>query len=287
MSLGLRDEMLNLKGKLENLEGELTNQMMELEVKAEEWHKKDEQVTELVKKNKDLIITLDVGGKKFQTKLETLLSYKDTLFYKIFLDGKLDLRSEIFIDRSYFFFHHILSYLRNKKLIDTSLSNQELEELFEDACFYEIQELIDNLQELKKEVKYISYEFSGVYNYSGRIAGSNKIEDLNNFDDRTLKNGICAVSPGWIIIELSREVEFQEIEIGGWNGDTSLWGASNGASAAILSSNDKNFWNTIGTIPTNFGASIITVKLTKTKAKYIKFNSNSYLGLGYFKIHKM
>jgi hypothetical protein len=40
MSFGLKDELLNLKGKLENLEGELTNQMMELEVRAEEWHKK-------------------------------------------------------------------------------------------------------------------------------------------------------------------------------------------------------------------------------------------------------
>jgi hypothetical protein len=287
MSLGLRDEMLNLKGKLENLEGELTNQMMELELKAEEWHKKDEQVSELVKKNKDLIITLDVGGKKFQTKLETLMSYKDTLFYKLFLDGKLDIRSEIFIDRSYFCFHHILSYLRNKKLIDSNLSNQAVEELLEEACFYEIQELIDNLEELKREVKYIGFEFSGAYGYNGRTAGTNKIEDLNDFEDRTLKKGICATSPGWIIIELSRETEFQEIEVGGWNGDTSLWGPTNGASSTILTSNDKRTWITVGSLPTNYGANIITLKLSKTRAKYIKFNSSSYLGLGYFKILKM
>ena len=121
MSFGLRDELLNLKTKLENLESELTNQMMDLEVKAEEWHKRDEEVGELAKKHKDVIITLDIGGKNFQTKLETLLSLKDTLFYKIFLANRLDLKQEIFIDRNYDNFHFILSYLRKKKLLTNSL----------------------------------------------------------------------------------------------------------------------------------------------------------------------
>ena len=286
MSLGLRDEMLNLKGKLENLEGELTNQMMELEVKAEDWHKTDEQVVELIKKNKDLIITLDIGGKKFQTKLDTLLSMKDTLFYKLLLGGKLDLKSEIFIDRSYFYFHYILSYLRNKKLIETSLTTQQIDCLLDEANFYELQELIDILAEMKREVKYVSFEFNGAYNSSGRTAGTNNIEDLNNFEDRSLRKGICAISPGWIIIQLNREVEFEEIEVGGWNGDTTLWGVANGACASILTSTDKINWNNVGILPSGFGSAITTVRCTKTKAKYVKFNHNSYLGLGYFKIKK-
>ncbi len=80
MSTGIRDELLVLKGKLELLEKELTDQMMELEVKAEKWAKVDEGA-ELLIKTKNSVLFLDVGGKKFQTKLDTLLSIRDTLFY--------------------------------------------------------------------------------------------------------------------------------------------------------------------------------------------------------------
>ena len=66
--------------------------MMELKVKAEVWDKRDQEAESIAKRNKVMIITLDVGGKKFQTKFEILLSMNDTLFYKIFLTKKLDLR---------------------------------------------------------------------------------------------------------------------------------------------------------------------------------------------------
>jgi hypothetical protein len=287
MSFGLRDELLNLKTKLENLESELTNQMMDLEVKAEEWHKRDEEVSELAKKNKDVIITLDIGGKKFQTKLETLLSLKDTLFYKIFLSNRLDLKQEIFIDRNYDNFHYILSYLRNKKLITTSLTNPQIQDLLEEAKFYEIGELVEILEEMLKEVKYVNFEFNGEYVSSGRKAGTNNIEDLNDFEDRTMRKGICATHPGWIIIELNREIEFDCIEVGGWNGDTGIWGNTNGSGAQIMTSTDKTSWNQVGTLPNNFGALILPVNVTRTKAKYVKFQHNSYLGIGYFKIKKL
>jgi hypothetical protein len=287
MSLGLRDELLNLKTKLENLEGELTNQMMELEVKAEEWHKRDEEVSELIKKNKDVIITLDIGGKKFQTKFETLLAMKDTLFYKIFLSNKLDLKKEIFIDRSYSNFHLILSYMRNKKLISTSLNNTEIDDLMDEANFYEIGELVEILEEMRREIKFTRFEFSGAYLVSGHPVGTNNIEDINNFEDRTMSKGICALSPGWISFELNREVEFDSFEVSGYNGNTTAWGATNGSSSSILTSTDKNSWATVGTIPSGFGANIITVNVTKTKAKYVKFNHSSYLGIGYFKIKKI
>jgi hypothetical protein len=286
MSLGLRDELLGLKTKLEDLEAELTNQMLELEVKAEEWHKRDEEVEETIKKNKNQVITLNVGGKKFQTKLETLLSMKDTLFSKIFLSGRLDLNKEIFIDRSYFLFHYILSYLRNKKLISTALNNQQIDELMEEASFYEIQELIDILEEMKREIKYVKFESSGTY-VSGTItAGTNNIEDLNNFEDRSMMKGICCSYGGWIILELIREAEFEEFEVGGWGGNPNIWGPSNGASATVLTSIDKATWITVGSLPSNYGAMIQNVKVTRSKAKWIKFQCSSYLGIGYFKIKR-
>lgn len=200
MSFGLRDEMMNLKNKLESLEEELTNQMLELEVKAEEWHKRDEEMDELSKKNRDKVVTLNVGGKTFQTRLETLLSMKDTLFSKIFSSGKLDITKTIFIDRSYYNFQSIISYLRNKKLTTVPTKNKEIEELLEEAQFYEIQELVELLEEMLREIKFVGFEFAAPYS----TAGTNKIEDINNFEDRTLMKGICSTS--WIIFELNREV---------------------------------------------------------------------------------
>lgn len=287
MSSLLRDELLNLKSKLESLEGELTNQMMELEVKAENWHKLDEEADELVKKRKNVVVTLNVGGKLFQTKLDTLMSFKDTLFYKLVLSKKLELNKEIFIDRNYTYFHYILSYLRNKKLMNPSLSSTELNELIEEAEFYEIDELVLILNEMIREIKYVKFEYSGPYVSGTTTAGTNNIDDLNNFEDRTLKKGICAVHPGWIILELNREVEIEECEIGGWNGNTGIWAASNGSGSQIQTSTDKNNWTTVGNIPTNYASVITTVKLTKTKGKYVKFLGTSYLGIGYFKIKKI
>jgi hypothetical protein len=287
MALGLRDELLNLKNKLEQIEEDLTNKMMEYEIKAEEWHKRDEEVDKIIAANKDLIISLDIGGKKFQTRLDTLLSFKDTLFYKLIISKRLDITREIFIDRSYFYFHYIVSYLRNKKLIDNSLSTQQVNELMEEAQFYEIQELIDNLEEMKREVKYLKYESSGLYNSGGVVAGTNNIEDLNDFEDKSMRKGICANYPGWITIELNREVEFDEIEVAGWNGNTNVWSPSNGAGASIQTSTDKVTWLTVGTIPGNYASAITPVKVTKSKAKYVKFNHNSYMGIGYFRIKKL
>lgn len=288
MSLGLKDELLGLKTKLEDLEAELTNQMLDLELKSEEWHKRDEEAENLAKSNRNKIITLNVGGKIFQTKLETLLSVKDTLFYKLFLSQRLDINKEIFIDRPYTNFKYIIFYLRNKKLPNESISNLLLEEILEEANYYEIKELIDNIEELKREIKYVSFEINAPY-MSGTIqAGTNKIEDLNDFEDKSMRKGICAAYPGWIIIELSREAEFEEIEIAGWNGNNNIWASSNGSGAQIMISNDKINWHSVGVIPSNFGSGIQTVRLSrKATAKWLKFQHNSYLGIGYLKIKKL
>jgi len=134
-------------------------------------------------------------------------------------------------------------------------------------------------------VKYVSYEFSGPYSASPYgIAGSNLIEHLNEFTDRSLQRGICATSAGWINIELQDKIPISEIEVGGWNGNSSLWSVTNGSGATISTSNDKSSWLQVGTLPTNFGATIQKITLTKTEAKYIRFQHNSYLGLGFFRI---
>lgn len=134
---------------------------------------------------------------------------------------------------------------------------------------------------LIKGVLFVSFEINGEYTSGSQKAGTQKVNDLK---DKSLSTGIRATSSGWIIVELNNVKEFDEIEIAGWNGNTSLWSPSNGSGASIMTSIDKNNWKTVGTIPSGYSSTIITVKLTKSIGKYIKFSHNSYLGLGYLNI---
>ena len=79
------------------------------------------------------------------------------------------------------------------------------------------------------------------------------------------------------------EHEIEEINVGGYNGNTGSWSPTNGSGATVHTSNDKILWTQVGVI-TSLGAFISNVKLKKTNGKYLKFNHTSYLGLGYLEI---
>jgi hypothetical protein len=103
----------------------------------------------------------------------------------------------------------------------------------------------------------------------------------------TCNKGICAIRPGWIIIELNDQWEFDEIDIGGYGGYRFYWDASNGKGCSILTSRDKNVWTTAGRIPNNYTNTIQNVKLTRSTGRYIKFQGDSYLCIGYLIIKKL
>jgi hypothetical protein len=282
MSSLLKDDLLNLKSKLESIEEQLEGQLKDLEVREDKWNKMDDQVTDIIK-NKNDVIRFNIGGKKFATKTETLLSVKDTIFYQLILSKKIDLKQEIFFDRSPKMFPFILDFLRYHKIDFKRFNKEEIEELQIEADYYEIGKIADELADRRKEIEFVSFVSNGNYSSSGEIAGTNNVEDLK---DRTCNKGICAASPGWIIIELNNEWEFDEIEIGGYGGNSSLWGPTNGSGASILTSKDRNVWTTVGEIPSNYTNTIQNVKLTRSTGRYIKFQGNSYLGIGYLEIKK-
>jgi hypothetical protein len=143
------------------------------------------------------------------------------------------------------------------------------------------------IQRMKKylidEIEFVSFEFNDKFIYKNQIAGTNDVKDLT---DRTCTKGICAKFPGWILIELNKEWDFEEIEIGGFGGNANLWGATNGANATISTSKDKMDWISVGLVPPSYNNQIQRVKVTLSTAKYIKFSSNTYLGIGYLNIIK-
>lgn len=278
----IKKDLEGLKGKLENIEENLDGQISDLKIREEKWKKLDEEVANL-KKNSNNIVKFNVSGEHFATRKETLLKVKDTLFYKIVLSGKFDLNKEIFIDRSNKFFTIILNYLRKGKINYSALNAEELEEFKAEADYYEFVEIVSYIDDILKEPKIINFTSSGTYSAGGSVVGSNKLEDIS---DKSLTTGICAKTPGWIIFELDDQYDISCIEVAGYTGNTTYWASSNGSGASIMTSIDGVSYTSIGTIPSNYSTSIVQVNVPRTKAKFIKLNHSSYLGVGYFRVLK-
>ena len=81
-------------------------------------------------------LNLNVGGYKFSTTKETLLSQKSAFFEQLISENTNN--DEIFIDRPGKYFHFILSYLRGHDFITNAASeNPEIRyKLVEEAEFY-------------------------------------------------------------------------------------------------------------------------------------------------------
>lgn len=283
MSSALKDDLIHLKTRLETIESQLSGQVKEIEGREQKWKSMDEKAESIYNSQSD-IIRFNVGGKKFATSANTIMATKDTLFYKLLESGKIDPKEEIFFDRSATVFPFILDYLRTKQIPYKRFSKTELHILKDDAEYYQITDVLNYLEDRLKEISFVSFDYSAPFTYNGQTAGNGKLEDLK---DRSCMKGICAKAPGWITIELNGEWEFDTIEIGGWKGNSSLWYADNGAGASIMTSSDKTTWKTVGTIPYGYGTNIATVKLTRSVAKYIKFNYSSYVGIGFLYIKKI
>ena len=193
------------------------------------------------------------------------------------MDGT-PVQEEMFIDRNYNNFDIFIDFLRTKKFCLKSFSKAELDQLVLEADYYGFNTITEAISSMLKEVDFVNMTGTSP-KYS--TAGTYILADLKT---RDLNTGVCVQSPYTIIIEFNMEHEFEKIEVGGYNGNTSVWGATNGASAKILTSKDKVTWTDVGILPSNFGGNIIFVNLKKSTAKYIKFQHTSYVGLGFLKI---
>lgn len=136
-SVQIKDDLFGLKNKLEDIETQLNSQLKDLDEKEEKWKVVDKEVDELIK-TQNRVIRLNVGGKKFAVRLDTLVSVKDTLFYKIIMSKKVDLTQEFFFDRSPTVFPIILDYLRYKHVDYKNFSSEQLQFLEKESEYYEV-----------------------------------------------------------------------------------------------------------------------------------------------------
>jgi len=274
------NKIIDIKGKLENLEKELNQQ--DLNVKDEKVKKVDDQMAEYIK-SKDSVINLNIGGKIFQTKISTLLSVRDSIFYHLVsecINENQELSKEIFFDRSFHHFNFILDYLRTKKYTLKVYTTYDLNDIYEELEFYGITEILLTIDDMRKEVEFIGMEGTSPTYPS---CGTHRYQDLK---DKTLLKGICAQAPYDIILELNMEHEIVGMEIGGCIANVSTWPANTGVSAKVSTSIDRSTWKEVGIIPSTFGATIVKADLTPSRVKFIKFHHSSHIGIGYLHLLK-
>jgi len=106
------------------------------------------------------------------------------------------------------------------------------------------------------------------------------VKDLQNYSD----GGILTNSPGWIIIEFTKEYEFEKIQISGYYSESKKDFQRYGYGASIETSIDMKNWKNVGSIGNDYGYNPIKIRISKSTAKFIKFTSSSYMGIGHLKI---
>ena len=257
------------------------DKLKEIQKNIEKFVQVDNDVANVLN-TKDYNVTLNIGGQLFHTKLSTVLSEKDTLFYILYahkIQNKDNLEEVLFIDRNPALFNTILNYLRTKMFNAEYYSINNLDDLKNEAEFFGITAINEKIAVYEREVVFINFEASPRYSN----LGTHNLQDLN---DRSLTKGFCLQSPYYIVLELNYDCEISQIDIGGYNGNTNSWAPSNGASAKIQTSLNKSEWTEVGTVPTNYSSNIVRVSLNKTRAKYLKIQHTTYLGIGHLKIIK-
>lgn len=278
--LKIKTKFYQIKDRITRLENELQEELNELQDKTDKWEKLEQQA-EFIKATKgNQIVRFNIYGKKFATTIKTLLSAKDSLFYQMILSNEVNLEEELFFEVDPIIFSYILDFLRTKVINLKRLSKDELTQLRQACEYFEITDILSELGDSSALVYFDRMEFSGPYTCNGTV-GTNKVEDLN--DPNTL-TGTCTPGPAWIILQLNREYEFDTIYIQGYTGNTTAWSPNNGVNALIKVSLDKHNWVNFGSIPVGFGNTMKTITSTIVKAKYVKLEIGSYLGIGFIKV---
>ena len=98
------------------------------------------------------IMRLSVGGVHFETSLETLKKDPNSMLAAMF-SGRHNVQKDedgrYFIDREGTHFRYILNYLRDGNTYLPTENQQLTDELYEEVCFYGIEDLMSKLEAVK------------------------------------------------------------------------------------------------------------------------------------------
>ena len=270
------DNLRNLKVKLSNFNDKISTTHDQIITNNQINKLKEDKINDILN-NSCSLVKINIGGKLFVF-LYSIINHEKTNLFTELYKTKEDTKEIYFIDRNPLYFNYIIDYLKNRKINFDNFCDYEIKLIKDEFEFYGIKDTINLIDNKLQGVNLIGFNSSLRY----LSFGTHLLDDLNNTD---LKTGICVSPPSFINIEFQNIVDVISIKIGGYKDKNSTtWKTSYGSDAIISTSTDNNNYTVVGKIPSYYSDSIIDVKLTKSKAKFIKFNSESYLGIGYLKV---
>jgi len=141
----LLDVLQGLKNKLISIENEVKVQNKQVNIEPEVKSRTIEEKLEEYLSKRDQVIDLNIGGKIFRTKEETLLNFEGSLFHSILTKNKEEGNptKELFFDRSPVFFPLILNFLRTRKLNLKKISKDHKEVIMKEIEYYGLSSIIN------------------------------------------------------------------------------------------------------------------------------------------------
>jgi len=166
---------------------------------SKDWHVIKQKLEATSMEN---LVTLSVGGKEFQTNVETLTKDKNPFFTGLFSAEwqlKKDEKGRIFINRNGKLFSFILDYLQTGEIAQPKERNRQ--RLISEANFYHLDELVNILIEQEKHEK----EMVEIK----KKQDEKKLKELKEIEDRNYKRNEDKLNPAeehiWQIREDERK----------------------------------------------------------------------------------
>lgn len=225
----------------------------------------------------DQFITFYIEGELFRVSASNILKFKSSLLYSaiIKLPEKV-IKEGIYIDRNPKNFEQILNFLKHSKVDLSELNAQLINEVREEAKFYELDEMVAYIDNVFVPPQIINYVSNGPFIYSYNALGDFDVESIKTMNS---KSGITITSPAKITFELNRAVEISGIFAIGFMGST-MFSSANGIGSIISTSIDNKHFTQVGTL----NAFDTNITLKKSRAKFLQFESVSYIGFSYLEI---
>jgi hypothetical protein len=272
----------DVKEAVNSIDDKVKSTLTKFDDKLKKITEHDSLIEKYCDEYKDIRVTLNVGGKIFRLSVPKLLSCKDSLFNKLFIDNKDDFINgeEFYIDRDPSNFSNIVEYLT---LGYIAIPRNDPEGIIEELKFFNMTDPLKNPHKFEKNViDYIEMELSQPYLVNDVPIAN---EDIDELKEDSKEAGICVRENGHIIFELEDTVKINRMDLRGCTVNDNIWSPSSGQKGNIFCSTNKINWNKISKVPKNYGRAIATLKFNPTTAKYVKFQHTGRLGLGYLRIY--
>lgn len=276
-----RSSVLAIKPKIINLKESLQTQIQMLQVKEKDFVEIDNAADKIRESKGDNIVILNISGKKYKTKVKTLLNIKDTVFYKMVINGFFDNNNEVFIPESALHFSAILDYLRYSKIELLAFRKEELKSIQESANYFNICKLVEEIYKYLWKPHIMNILFSEYYTSfnNDKIMTNRAIQALEDEEDLTKGLYFVFSYSGWVTFEIDTLTELNTLIIYPYVKSVTDYQTYYMPGPWYIST-DGVTWSSLGNISNIYSTTPYRFKLNGKKGKFIKCEFYNNFGLG-------